>query len=239
MPRTAASFSHVPAKTAERKEIGKLKRSNKKVMFSVDLENSQSSGRSSTMSGQSIGDISYAPSEPTSPARRLNRMLSEDSAIELPDRLSRSGSNSWLRRSADNLKWLQNGDKHYNQLPSNQIKFGSNRVSQDPPMSSNIKTYLNTVMERTRHNSLNESLGETCSRSGTLRSTGSNDVFTLPRNYYPSCNSRDTDSTTTSGSYHLGPQSTTTSGSYHLGPQPFTTSVSFGSDSVFAEDIDV
>ena len=226
MPRTAASFSHVPAKTAERKEIGKLKRSNKKVMFSVDLENSQSSGRSSTMSGQSIGDISYAPSEPTSPARRLNRMLSEDSAIELPDRLSRSGSNSWLRRSADNLKWLQNVDKHYNQLPSNQIKFGSNRVSQDPPMSSNIKTYLNTVMERTRHNSLNESLGETCSRSGTLQSTGSNDVFTLPRNYYPSCNSRDTDSTTTSGSYHLG-------------PQPFTTSVSFGSDSVFAEDIDV
>lgn len=148
-------------------------------------------------------------------------MLSEDSAIDMSDRYTRA--NNWLRRSADNLKWQQISDKHYNQLPSNQIKFASSGDSTNRPMSSNIKTYLDKVMTRTRNSSVSDSKGD----SLTLRSTGSNDVFMLSRSYYPSSNSQDTGSTTTSGSYHL------VSKPYSL------TSLSMESDNVFAEDIEV
>lgn len=214
----SVSFSHVPAKTAERKELGKLRRS-KRVMFSDDLENSHSSGRSSTMSTQSFLDLYNVPSNPESP-RRFTRMLSEDSAIELPDRVSRTSS--WLRRSADNLKWQQNMDRLYNQLPSNRIKFGTSTDFRNKPIGSNIRTYLTKVMDRTRHNSLNDYQTE-----DTQRSTGSNNVFTMTGSFIGSQSSRDTESTTTSGSYSLGQRTLS------------LVSPSVGSEDVFVDDIEI
>ncbi|WAQ98276.1 PC11X-like protein [Mya arenaria] len=229
VPIQTANFSQIPAKTAERKELSKLRKSQKRVMFSDDLENSHSSGRSSTMSDPSYPD-NYLNNGPLSP-RRYQRAFSEDT----PDRLSRA--DDWLRRSADSLSWQQNKEI-YNQLPSNQIKSKDFR---NKPMGDNIKGYLDKVMARKRSCSLSDNHSQENSQGHSKDSTN---VFTVTgRGSQRSgsglrkSGSLDTDSVLT-----FGQESTTTSGSYHLGSPAQTYSLSSpGSEfeNVFSNEFDI
>lgn len=182
MPKSAASFSKNPIKTAARKEISKLRKCQKRVMFSDDLENSHSSGRSSTLSTHSNSDISQL-NDSRSP-QRFRRMMSEDNSAV---RLNRA--NDW-RRSADDFSRRPINDRIYNQLPSNQIKFGIGSDFRKKPMGSNIKTYLSKVMEKSKSSSLTD----------THSTKSSDDV----RIYSVDTLTSENDSvTTTSGTYDL------------------------------------
>ena len=94
-PRPVTNFSSF--KTAERKELPKIRRVPKRVMFSDDLENSQSSGRSSTMSS-SFSD-----------SNNVNNHSLRHSSVDLDTDSSRSRSQgNDLRLSADNLSYHGN-----------------------------------------------------------------------------------------------------------------------------------
>ncbi|XP_045205261.2 protocadherin beta-14-like [Mercenaria mercenaria] len=190
LPQTTASFSSNPTKTAERREISKLRKSQKRVMFSDDLENSHSSERSSTLSNQSASDISHISDSRLKP-RKFHRMLSED-ITSSPSQLNRA--NDWLRRSADSFSRRPNNDKIYNQLPSNQIKFGSGRDFRNRPMGSNFKTYLDKVMEKSKSSSSSDGYLSKSSESDNVFSV---DTLASESTY------RDSDSITTSGTYDL------------------------------------
>ena len=86
-------------KTAERKELSKVRRVPKRVMFSDDLENSQSSGRSSTMSS-SFSDINHVTT--LSYPSRVQR----PNSIDLENNILKHSKN--LRHSADNLSCHSN-----------------------------------------------------------------------------------------------------------------------------------
>lgn len=92
-------------KTAERKELSKVRRVPKRVMFSDDLENSQSSGRSSTMSS-SFTDFNHV--DLTHP-HKYQRPSSIDLDLE-NSRLRHQPED--LRHSVDNLSYHDN--KHSN-----------------------------------------------------------------------------------------------------------------------------
>ena len=105
-PKLSTNFPSF--KTAERKELSKVRRVPKRVMFSDDLENSQSSGRSSTMSS-SYSDINHVPAQNIP---RIHRPYS----IDLDHNTSQPYSKD-LRYSADNLSYHGN-NFHSNVLPS-------------------------------------------------------------------------------------------------------------------------
>lgn len=158
-------------------------------MFSDDLENSHSSGRSSTLSTHSNSDISQL-NDSRSP-QRFRRMFSEDNSGSAV-RLNRA--NDW-RRSADDFSRRPTNERIYNQLPSNQIKFGIGSDFRKKPMGSNIKTYLTKVMEKSKANGLN----------GTHFTKSSDDIRIYSVETLTSeSSSRENDSiTTTSGTYDL------------------------------------
>ena len=188
LPRTAVS--NYPTKTAERREISKLRRSQKRVMFSDDLENSHTSERSNTLSSHSNSD-SCQNSESILKPRKFHRMLSED-ITGSSGQLNRG--NDWLRRSADSFGRRPKNDKVYDQLPSNQIKFGTGSDFRNRPMGSNIKTYLDKVMEKSKLSSSSDSHVPKSSESDTVFSV---DTLMSDSTY------RDCDSITTSGTYDL------------------------------------
>ncbi|KAH3833363.1 protocadherin beta-15-like [Dreissena polymorpha] len=183
MPKLVPDFSHFPTKTAERKELSKLRLSKKRVMFSDDLENSHSSGRSSTVSDLVNPDGNH--DNRNSVQRFYNRTISE----ELPVRLYKS--NSWFRRSADNLTLRHNKDNRdvYNQMPSNLIKSKDFR---NKPMGDNIKGYLDRVISRTRTNSDGSDL-EAINRTNTA-----SNVYTLSEDVTSHTGPWASDCTTTS-----------------------------------------
>ena len=94
-PRPVTNFSSF--KTAERKELSKIRRVPKRVMFSDDLENSQSSGMSSTMSA-SFSDSNHVNNSSHSHS-------SND--LDMDRNRSRSPGND-LRLSIDNLSYHSN-----------------------------------------------------------------------------------------------------------------------------------
>lgn len=189
MPQTVASFSNNPTKTAEKREIAKLRKIQKRVMFSDDLENSHSSESSSTLPTHNTPDISHIK-ESQVPQRKFHRMFSED----LTDSTSQiNRANDWLRRSADNFARCPN-DKIYNQLPSNQIKFGSGADFRNRPMGSNMKTYLDKVMQKSKSGSSSDNYSPKSSESDKVYSI---DNLTSDSSF------RENDSITTSGTYDV------------------------------------
>ncbi|XP_060575033.1 protocadherin beta-15-like [Ruditapes philippinarum] len=210
-PRTAVSFCNYPTKTAERREISKLRKSQKRVMFSDDLENSQSSERSNILSTYSNSDVGQS-SESILKPRKFHRMLSED-ITSSTGQINRG--NDWLRRSADSFARRPNNDKIYNQLPSNQIKFGTGNDFRNRPMGSNIKTYLEKVMEKSKSSSSSDSNVPKWSESDTVYSV---DTLMSDSTY------RDSDSIMTSGTYDLN--------SINLASPSF-------SDDAFSRDIEI
>ena len=137
VPSIVANFSQVPAKTAHRKEISKLR---KRVMFSDDLSISHS--------GCDFGDSDNNTKHEAPFARQCyNRTLSAD----MQDGNFRP--NNWLRGSTGHLnnhKNLQRNSEVYNQLPSNQIKSNSFK---NKPLGDNLKGYLSKIMSRPQSNS--------------------------------------------------------------------------------------
>jgi hypothetical protein len=180
-------------------------------MFSDDLENSQSSERSNTLSTYLNSDVGQS-SESILKPRKFHRMLSED-ITSSTGQLNRG--NDWLRRSADSFARRPNSDKIYNQLPSNQIKFGTGNDFRNKPMGSNIKTYLEKVMEKSKSSSSSDSNVPKSSESDTVYSV---DTLISDSTY------RDSDSITTSGTYDLN--------SVNLASPSF-------SDDAFSRDIEI
>lgn len=88
-------------KTAERKELSKVRRVPKRVMFSDDLENSQSSGRSSTMSS-SFSDSNHVDNTYSHKPQRPNSI-----DLDLQNSRSRLQPEN-LQLSIDNLSYHSN-----------------------------------------------------------------------------------------------------------------------------------
>lgn len=128
-------------KTAERKELSKVRRVPKRVMFSDDLENSQSSGRSSTMSS-SFTDFNHV--DLTHPHHRYQRPSSID--LDLDNSRLRHQPED-LRHSVDNLSYHDN--KHSNNvLPSNSALASKSNTQGQTKFAESSRKMLNFNQHR-------------------------------------------------------------------------------------------